>query len=428
MIKRLSIIAGYTAFGMLVSTPNYGMNNDSNRASDTNQSFKDKLAMFNGSSKDNSETSTSQRPVRKLNMSAIQQQLSTSERPLTKEHSSIENLNKSGNGNVRNFLNNPGLTAKAARTGQSYPTEPSHPAVNDKPTEEEQGDQSLFKTAKVQRMSKSILDEYNSDDNSQITKEKSKDDFNLHKPRRAAPGRRKPTSLTGSSSDTTEHHVAQETKVTSDQPKMTTSISGSVPMNGQVTQKLENLPFEEGLTPTQTSFVISKAEFDNIVDRMLQGGETIDWSVVGNPCVEAFTVDSMKFSVISSLVKLFKLWIDLDKVTDNVILNYMGIFRRALNNYSGSLTGCFNEVIPACKTNGNDRTVAERFSDNIVWMTTDLWMKGKISGSVLKQAINLGYELQQGFIRPEVNNNFIDQAYRIVNREGWKETYPGVHK
>lgn len=414
MIKRFNIAAGYAALGMLISVPSYGMNEDSKQAS-----FKARLDMFNGSNKNNSKTPTLQKPVGKLNTSAIQQQFGTSERPLAKDVS-VENLNKSGNGNVRNFLNNPGLIAMAARTGQARPTGASQSVVDDKRTEEEQADQSPFKTAKVQYIP--LLEEYNDDGVAQ-----DKDDFYLHKPRRAAPGRRKPTGLTGSSSDTTEHHVAQETKVAPDQPKMTISTNNAIPMNGQATHKLENLPFEEGLTPPQTPFVISKAEFDSIVDKMLQNGKIIDWSVVGNPCTKAFTVNSMQFSVISVLVKLFKLWIDQDKVTDNVILNYMGIFRRALNNYSGSLTGCFNEVIPACKTNGNDRTVAERCSDNIVWMTTDLWMKGKISGRVLKQAINSGHKLQQqGFISPEINNHFIDQAYGIVNREGWKETYRGV--
>ena len=95
------------------------------------------------------------------------------------------------------------------------------------------------------------------------------------------------------------------------------------------------------------------------------------------------------------------------------------MFRHALKCYPEYLKECFNEQIPDCKTNDKDRTVAERISDNLVWMTTDLWMKGKISGKILKIAINLGYELQQqGFINPDVNNYYINSAFRIINREG----------
>lgn len=414
MIKRFSIIAGCTAFGMLISTPNYGMDNDSNRGSDTNQSFKDRLAMFNNSGTDNNKTQTQQKPVKKLNMGAIQQQFSTSERPLAKRDS-VENLNKSGNGNVRNFLNNPGLIAMAARTGQALPEKPSHSAVNDdEPNkEEEQANSNIAQTTKVQRILKSMLDEYNDDDDTQTKKEKSKDDFDIRKSRRAAPNRRKPTGLTGSSSDTTEHHIAQETKVAPDQPKMTISTSNSTPMNGQTTQKTEEPPFEE---ETPAPLVISKTEFNDVLDRMLQGNETIDWSDVGNPCIRAFTVNSMEFSVISTLVKLFKFWIDNgEQVTDYVITSYLGAFQYALNNYREDLTECFNGLIPACKTNNYNRTVAQRFSDNIVWMVTDLWMKDKISGIKLKEAINFAHDMvQQGFIKQE-DSHFIEEAYSIVS-------------
>ena len=166
---------------------------------------------------------------------------------------------------------------------------------------------------------------------------------------------------------------------------------------------------------------------ENVFDSIHTDKVINDLNIFGNPCVKVVTICNKGFSLISSVVKIFKVWIDTNVVTDNIVLNYLSVFRHALKCYPEYLKECFNEQIPDCKTNGQDRTVAERISDNLVWMTTDLWMKGKISGKILKIAINLGYELQQqGFINPDVNNYYINSAFGIINRDGWKETYPGL--
>lgn len=74
-----------------------------------------------------------------------------------------------------------------------------------------------------------------------------------------------------------------------------------------------------------------------------------------------------------------------------------------------------------------ERTVEEALSDDTVWMTELLWMKHKISGKMLKKVICILYELQQqGIItNTSANSRFIDQAWGIVTRPGWKDIYPG---
>ena len=105
---------------------------------------------------------------------------------------------------------------------------------------------------------------------------------------------------------------------------------------------------------------------------------------------------------------------DINSITDNVILNYLNIFKHALTCYPEYLKECLNEQIPNCKTDEINRTVAERMSDNFAWMVTDLWMKDKISGQILKDAICLGYDLQQkGFFDP-IGDNFIKDAWHII--------------
>ena len=89
----------------------------------------------------------------------------------------------------------------------------------------------------------------------------------------------------------------------------------------------------------------------------------------------------------------------------------------------------FDTPIPGFRPNGisEDRTVGQGYSDFLVWLVTDAWMKGKVTGKVLKDAFELGMYLRgKQLIEKNINGGFIDQAWNIINRKGWKETYPGL--
>lgn len=128
-----------------------------------------------------------------------------------------------------------------------------------------------------------------------------------------------------------------------------------------------------------------------------------------------------------------KLAVMILKESDQTDLNkavpvYLEIIKYVADHLDEGLAA-FNTPIPGFRPNNikNDRTVAEGYSDFLVWLVTDAWMKGKVTGKVLKDAFELGMYLRgKQLIEENINNKFIDQAWNIINRKGWKETYPGL--
>lgn len=120
---------------------------------------------------------------------------------------------------------------------------------------------------------------------------------------------------------------------------------------------------------------------------------------IKNLCIKSVSGKTKGFS---AEVKLLKVWIEANIVTDTVILNFLKVLVRAIAFYPDDLKACLCEILPGFKihihqdpSESVERTVEEALSDDTVWMTELLWMKHKISGKILKKVICILYELQQ---------------------------------